>query len=179
MATGLVVGAGVASTTLWYYSRRYLGELSLLPSGVAGQPPRLRLSVLDFWGNREVGWRGRMMQVRVLLLLPLWCLTSSASCLSILPSAALCFLPPHTQDNDVALQALVPPLAQLPEAAQRAAAMEPLLPLDVEGDRQYFLRWGTWWQLDVRRFDALGFSSQPSACRAQGCRSCPACWCRH
>ncbi|KAI7835763.1 hypothetical protein COHA_010341 [Chlorella ohadii] len=95
MATGLVVGAGVASTTLWYYSRRYLGELSLLPSGVAGQPPRLRLSVLDFWGNRE--------------------------------------------DNDVALQALVPPLAQLPEAAQRAAAMEPLLPLDVEGDRQYFL----------------------------------------
>lgn len=40
----------------------------------------------------------------------------------------------------MALQALVPPLAQLPEAAQRAAAMEPLLPLDVEGDRQYFLR---------------------------------------
>lgn len=59
MATGLVVGAGVASTTLWYYSRRYLGEMSLLPSSAAGQPPRLRLSVLDFWGNREVcclGW---------------------------------------------------------------------------------------------------------------------------
>lgn len=38
------------------------------------------------------------------------------------------------------LQALVPPLAELPEAAQMAAAMEPLLPLDVEGDRQYFVR---------------------------------------
>lgn len=58
MAAGLVVGAGVASTTLWYYSRRYLGELSLLPSSTAGQPPRLRFSVLDFWGNREVGGAG-------------------------------------------------------------------------------------------------------------------------
>ena len=43
----------------------------------------------------------------------------------------------------MALQALVPPLAALPEAGQRAALAEPLLPLDVEGDRQYFLRW--WW----------------------------------
>lgn len=54
MAGALVVGAGVASGALWYYSRRYVGELALLPSADPGQPPRVRLSVLDFWGNREV-----------------------------------------------------------------------------------------------------------------------------
>lgn len=54
MASALVVGAGVASATLWYYCRRYVGELALLPSAAPGQPPRVRLSVLDFWGNREV-----------------------------------------------------------------------------------------------------------------------------
>jgi len=43
------------------------------------------------------------------------------------------------QDNDVALQSLVPPLADLAEPAQRAALAESLLPVDVEGDRQYFL----------------------------------------
>lgn len=94
MASALVVGAGVASGALWYYSRRYVGELALLP-GRAGAPPRLRLSVLDFWGNRE--------------------------------------------DNDVPLGRLVAPLAELPEAAAAAALRDPLLPVDVEGDRQYFL----------------------------------------
>lgn len=65
IATALVVGSGAASTALWYFSRRYVGELSLLiPKGTiaaaAGQEgaafpgPRLvRFSVLDFWGNRE------------------------------------------------------------------------------------------------------------------------------
>lgn len=97
MAGALMFGAGVASATLWYYSRRYVGELALLPSGAPGQPPRLRLSVLDFWGNRE--------------------------------------------DNIVALKELVPPLEHLPTAAARRAAMgDPLLPVDVAGDRQYFLR---------------------------------------
>ncbi|KAL4448002.1 hypothetical protein ABPG75_005221 [Micractinium tetrahymenae] len=94
MASALVVGAGVASGALWYYSRRYVGELALVP-GAAGAPPRVRLSVLDFWGNRE--------------------------------------------DNDIPLGKLVPPLAQLPEAAANAALGDPLLPVDVEGDRQYFL----------------------------------------
>jgi hypothetical protein len=56
MAAALVVGAGAASTTLWYFSRRYVGELALLPAGQAGQPQRLRISVLDFWGHREVGF---------------------------------------------------------------------------------------------------------------------------
>jgi len=60
VATSLLVGSGVASTTLWYYSRRYVGELSLLrattaaAAGGGGPPPRVRFSVLDFWGNREV-----------------------------------------------------------------------------------------------------------------------------
>lgn len=49
----LAGGALAASLALWYYSRRYVGEVALLP----GQPPAVRFSVLDFWGNREV--RGR------------------------------------------------------------------------------------------------------------------------
>ena len=53
LASALVGGAGFAASTLWYGSRRYVGELALLP-GQPGQPPRVRLSVLDFWGNREV-----------------------------------------------------------------------------------------------------------------------------
>jgi TMEM70/TMEM186/TMEM223 protein family len=48
VAASLIVGSGAASSALWYYSRRYVGELSLL----TGQN-RVRFSVLDFWGNRE------------------------------------------------------------------------------------------------------------------------------
>ena len=54
MATALVVGCVVASVTLWYYSRRYVGELSLRRRR-PGEVPRLCFSVMDFWGNREVG----------------------------------------------------------------------------------------------------------------------------
>lgn len=46
---------------------------------------------------------------------------------------------PPPQDNDVPLGRLVAPLAELPEAAAAAALRDPLLPVDVEGDRQYFL----------------------------------------
>ena len=53
MATALVVGCATASVTLWYFSRRYVGELSLL-RGEPGRPSRLCFSVLNFWGNREV-----------------------------------------------------------------------------------------------------------------------------
>ena len=53
MATALVVGCVTASVTLWYFSRRYVGELSLL-TGEPGRPRRLCFSVLDFWGHREV-----------------------------------------------------------------------------------------------------------------------------
>lgn len=45
----LVTGCGVASTTLWYFSRRYVGEISLL----AAHPGHACFSVLDFWGHRE------------------------------------------------------------------------------------------------------------------------------
>lgn len=57
MASALVMGAGVASGALWFYSRRYVGELALLSGSQPGQPPRLRISVLDFWGKREVSER--------------------------------------------------------------------------------------------------------------------------
>ena len=90
MAAGLVVGAGVASTTLWYYSRRYLGELSLLPSGTAGQPPRLRFSVLDFWGNREVGGARGTEGLQSAVELPLMLRCCAAHCVfQLLPSPRL------------------------------------------------------------------------------------------
>lgn len=54
MASALVLGCATASVTLWYFSRRYVGELTLLKGGRAGRPSRLCFSVLDFWGNREV-----------------------------------------------------------------------------------------------------------------------------
>ena len=49
MATSLVIGCAAASSALWYFSRRYVGELSLLP-----ETHQACFSVLDFWGNREV-----------------------------------------------------------------------------------------------------------------------------
>lgn len=67
------------------------------------------------------------------------------------------------------LQALVPPLQHLPDHSLRAALREPLLPVDVEGDRQYFLsvRYGEVMQprvlqallagqLEGQQFDAQG-----------------------
>lgn len=35
---------------VWYYSRRYVGDMSLMMPNAQ----RVRFSVLDFWGNREV-----------------------------------------------------------------------------------------------------------------------------
>jgi len=48
--TGLAGGMVAASYCLWYYSRRYVGEMALLLPDLQV----VRLSVLDFWGNREV-----------------------------------------------------------------------------------------------------------------------------
>lgn len=53
MASALVLGCATASITLWYFSRRYVGEMSLLQGG-PGRPSRLCFSVMDFWGHREV-----------------------------------------------------------------------------------------------------------------------------
>lgn len=47
----LITGCGIASASLWYFSRRYLGEISL---DEERHPGRACFSVLDFWGNREV-----------------------------------------------------------------------------------------------------------------------------
>ena len=59
----LLGGCGVASTALFYFSRRYVGELALLPNAGAGgslDTTRVLVSTLDFWGNRQVrpyaGW---------------------------------------------------------------------------------------------------------------------------
>lgn len=57
LATSLVVGSAAASWALYYYSRRYVGELSVLqrnPDAHDGSSTTVvRFSVLDFWGNRE------------------------------------------------------------------------------------------------------------------------------
>ncbi|KAL0031542.1 hypothetical protein WJX77_006181 [Trebouxia sp. C0004] len=47
MASSLILGCGFASTTLWWFSQRYIGELALMG------PHLLRFSVLDFWGHRQ------------------------------------------------------------------------------------------------------------------------------
>ena len=47
----LFVGCAAVSTTLFYLSRRYIGELALLSPN---HNPRLCISTLDFWGNRQV-----------------------------------------------------------------------------------------------------------------------------
>lgn len=50
----LVVGSVIGASTLWFFSRRYLGELSLIR--YEPENPGLsviRVSALDFWGHRE------------------------------------------------------------------------------------------------------------------------------
>eukprot|EP00898_Chlorokybus_atmophyticus_P007115 jgi/Chlat1/7404/Chrsp6S07429 len=50
LGVGAVVsGAGAASFALWFYSRRYVGELALLPPDYR----KAKFSTLDFWGRRE------------------------------------------------------------------------------------------------------------------------------
>jgi len=126
VAGALLVGSGIVSTALWYYSRRYVGELALLTktqkkkNGTAASasttdsatkstavgpraavPPKVRFSVLDFWGNRE--------------------------------------------DVDIDIDGLVPPLRGLEPPVATAVALEPFLPITASGDRQYILslRYGT------------------------------------
>lgn len=48
VSAGVVVGAAVASLAMWYYSRRFVGELALV-----GRRTHLRVSTLDFWGRRQ------------------------------------------------------------------------------------------------------------------------------
>ena len=53
MAGVVVVGSGVATTALWFFSQRYVGELAALPAAAPGGAERLCFSVLDFWGKRQ------------------------------------------------------------------------------------------------------------------------------
>ena len=46
----VMIGSVVASTSLWYYSKRYVGELALK----GAKQDVVRFSVMDFWGNRTV-----------------------------------------------------------------------------------------------------------------------------
>ncbi|GIL43372.1 hypothetical protein Vafri_1143 [Volvox africanus] len=87
----LAVGCVVTSYCIWYYSGRYVGELSLL------LPERrvLRFSVLDFWGNRE--------------------------------------------DNDVPMEQFVAPWQNRSVAEVRSQAQQALMPVEVVGDRQYYI----------------------------------------
>ena len=62
LLAALTLGCAGSAYSLWYYSSRYVGELSVLlppppppPSRGGGRTPTtltLRLSALDFWGNR-------------------------------------------------------------------------------------------------------------------------------
>ncbi|EFJ44750.1 hypothetical protein VOLCADRAFT_94820 [Volvox carteri f. nagariensis] len=87
----LAVGCVVTSYCIWYYSGRYVGEMSLL------LPERrvVRFSVLDFWGNRE--------------------------------------------DNDVPLEQVVAPWRNRSVAEVRSQARQALMPVEVAGDRQYYI----------------------------------------
>ncbi|CAM6123509.1 unnamed protein product [Calypogeia fissa] len=92
LAVGAVVGgAGAASAALWYYSRRLIGEMSLLLPDLR----IVKISVLDFWGNRE--------------------------------------------DLLYEISDIVPPLKGLTNEELERAANKIVIPLDVIGDRQFFL----------------------------------------
>eukprot|EP00878_Enallax_costatus_P011770 GHUV01012286.1.p1 GENE.GHUV01012286.1~~GHUV01012286.1.p1 ORF type:complete len:302 (+),score=85.48 GHUV01012286.1:538-1443(+) len=89
--TGLAGGMVAASCCLWYYSRRYVGEMALL------LPDRqhVRFSVLDFWGNRE--------------------------------------------NVDVAISQITPPFKGVRPGEMNRIASQLLFPVNVPGDRQYYL----------------------------------------
>lgn len=54
LLAALTAGCVGSAFSLWYYSSRYVGELSVLlpPTSCRGSSLTLRLSSLDFWGNR-------------------------------------------------------------------------------------------------------------------------------
>ena len=165
MATALVVGCAVSSVTLWYYSRRYVGELSLL-SGRAptvshggarlgsAPPARLCFSVLDFWGRREVGAGythvNGVCRVCGCLTHGTCSQSSRRTCMQHAEAAVLTRRRADmhaihcVQDNVVDTERLVPPLQGCGPEDIRAMVAQPLLPVDVEGDRQYVmsLRYG-------------------------------------
>lgn len=89
--TAVIGGAGAASAALWYYSRRYVGEMALVGPNLQF----VQLSVIDFWGNRE--------------------------------------------DNKYEVSAIIPPLTGFSNSELEEAANQVLIPLDVIGERQFFI----------------------------------------
>lgn len=215
IAIALLIGCGMSASTLNFYSRRYIGELSILKNCT---PPAVCLSVLDFWGHRVVShfsvdqssliepclvffdnihswpyvWRmclhlqrnhfqssnnslwtdsySYKVSLKVRLHGPLsWppilmklCtslgslheyLTStnqypalSAISFKIVLKVGVVTLIPgpmlrtvDEQDNVVAISDVVPPLRSQSREALAVMAKQPLLPLQVSGDRQYYI----------------------------------------
>ena len=57
-AGGVFVGCTAAAASLWFFSRRYVGEISIVSlrgdTSISSSPSyRIRISSLDFWGNRQ------------------------------------------------------------------------------------------------------------------------------
>eukprot|EP00199_Chlamydomonas_sp_CCMP681_P003190 CAMPEP_0119105256 /NCGR_PEP_ID=MMETSP1180-20130426/3276_1 /TAXON_ID=3052 ORGANISM="Chlamydomonas cf sp, Strain CCMP681" /NCGR_SAMPLE_ID=MMETSP1180 /ASSEMBLY_ACC=CAM_ASM_000741 /LENGTH=170 /DNA_ID=CAMNT_0007090265 /DNA_START=252 /DNA_END=761 /DNA_ORIENTATION=+ len=90
-AVAILVGCVVTSYCVWFYSGRFVGELSLL------LPERriARFSVLDFWGNR--------------------------------------------QDVDVPVERIEPPFKGHSVAEVRELAGSTLMPINVSGERQFYI----------------------------------------
>uniref|UniRef100_A0A7S0UVN4 Transmembrane protein 186 n=1 Tax=Polytomella parva TaxID=51329 RepID=A0A7S0UVN4_9CHLO len=92
LATGaLLFGCIASSYCIWYYSGRYVGELSL----ILPKKDTVRFSVLDFWGNRE--------------------------------------------DNDYPITQIIPPWRNVSIAEVKRSCRQPLTPITVTDDRQYYL----------------------------------------
>lgn len=127
VCSGVVMGAVGASVALWYYSRRYVGEIQLLaPRETAAKPTHVRLSVLDFWGNREVRMREKTSKEH------------AGAVLVLLLKAASRSLPALLQNNVFPLQDVHPSRPSGLSAEDRAAY---LLPFPVAQSRQYYISW--------------------------------------
>lgn len=54
LSGAVLVGCGAVSWALYFYGKRYVGQLALI-SEPSLEVPRLRISTLSFWGTREDG----------------------------------------------------------------------------------------------------------------------------
>lgn len=54
LSGSVLVGCGAVSWALYFYGKRYVGQLALIPQP-SPKAPTLRISTLSFWGTREDG----------------------------------------------------------------------------------------------------------------------------
>lgn len=142
-ASAIILGCVVTSYCLWFYSSRYVGELSLL----LPHKRVARFSTLDFWGNRQVcasvGGKGRWRRLKVEVggvgcgwtMLPAQprarhCVFSAVLLTKVEPLAPHCCQTP-VQDVDVPLERLDPPFRGRSVAEVRSIASSTLMPLEV------------------------------------------------